>query len=61
MVKRIRNANCDSQFYQGQQSKDTEGGSGGPVPTNKKLVFDTETSILTPFDYSRLAFTVSAD
>jgi len=56
LTKKLKNANCDSQFYQGEVAKDRE-----TALVNRKLSFESETCVLTPFDYIRLLFLVAAD
>jgi hypothetical protein len=56
LTKKLKNANSDSSFYQGEIAKDRETALG-----NRKLSFESETSVLTPFDYLRLLFLIAAD
>ena len=59
LAKRIKNANCDTKFYQSQIAKESL--IDQTIQPKKQLSFEADTCSLTPFDFMRLIFFVSAD
>ncbi|TNV85363.1 hypothetical protein FGO68_gene3239 [Halteria grandinella] len=65
IAKKIKNANCEAQFYQSQLAKDlitqNKVDQSNPQISTRRISFEAETCAITPFDYLRLFFSVEAD
>ena len=60
LAKRVKNANCDTKFYQAAMAKDAALGDEDHSG-QRKLSFEADTSIITPFDFMKLFLTFQAD
>lgn len=60
IAKKIKNANCDSQFYQAQLAKELASNPKSEA-TQRRISFEAETMALSPLDFLRVFFTIEAD
>ena len=60
-MKKIKNANCQENFYVPQMGKPLDKSQLEASKFSNRLNFEADTNNMTPFDFLRMVFVFSAD